>query len=50
MRIEVKDSHMLSQYRRALPFHPQCGTVGVYPSTLFTVFVTVLVYPKYLLK
>lgn len=23
------DAYMLSQYRRALPFQPQCGTVGV---------------------
>lgn len=47
---KLKDVYMLSQYRRALPFHPQCGTVGMNPRTLFTVLVTVLVYPKYLVK
>lgn len=39
---------MLSQYLRALPFHPQCGTVGINPNTLLTDFVAVSVYPKYL--
>lgn len=47
---KLKDAYMLSQYRRALPFHPQCGTVGINPSTLFTVLVTVPVYPKYLVS
>lgn len=47
---KLRDAYMLSQYQSALLFHPQCGTVGMNPRTLFTVLVTVLEYPKYLFK
>lgn len=44
------DAYMLSQYRLALPFHPQCATVGWNPNTVPKVLALVAVNPKYLLQ
>jgi hypothetical protein len=36
---DIEAPDMKSQYRRALPFQPQCATVGMYPKILLIVFV-----------